>query len=218
MIKLQLSNKGKAILLSALAILLITSFGIMLFRGPNRSDMVTIYKVPKDAKLYIRDRELRGNKVNLENGTYEVTATKDGFKTDTTTIIIDDYTKYIAVALYPESKEAKEWYNKNQKAYLDLESFVYNQDSKDSKDNINSGKPESDPIIPHLPIKNYTYNVGYITDQSDKSGRSIILTVDALTGYRNAAIRSIYELNLDPAEYNIKFENYKNPFKEEGDK
>ncbi len=206
MVKLQLNYKSKVILLSVTAILIMTLFGFMLFRSTNDSNMVTIYKVPKDAKLYIEDRELKGDKVNLDNGIYEVTLAKDGFKTEESAVIIDDYTKYIAISLQPESKEAIRWYNKNQDAYLDLERFVYDQDNRDNK-------PESDPIIPYLPIKNYTYNIGYTMDESDKSGRSVILTVDTSTGYRNAAIRSIYELDLDPADYNIKFENYKNPFK-----
>lgn len=168
---------------------------------------VTISKVPSDAKLYVNGKEVSGERTNLANGTYVVTAKKDGFSDFTTTAVIDDDSKYIVVALAPESEDAKKWAEQNQNLYLE-------QESKAGKQAAEAGGAfaAKNPIVGVLPINNYTYNVGYKLDQRDTSGKSIIITVDAYEGYRNAAIRSISELGFDPGDYNIEFDNYTNPF------
>lgn len=180
------------------------------FQFEPTTDKLPITKVPADATLFIDNKEIKTTTISLKNGRYEIRAEKDGFASYTSTLIVNDYTTYVAVALTPESDEAKKWAEANEDAYLDFESKV-------GVDEAEAGKlfVEANPIVAKLPLNNYTYKVGYISDPGDASGKSIILTVTAYSGYRNAAISAIYDLGFDPAEYKIQFNDYTNPFSEE---
>jgi hypothetical protein len=138
-----------------------------------------------------------------------VTGEKDGFTSSTSTTIITDDSKFIAVSLEPSSDAAKKWAENNQNQYLDLEKFVGSASE-------NSGKTlaSKNPIVRDLPISGPTYTVGYVLDSKDTSSTSIILTVHSPAGYRNEAIRSIYQAGYSPAEYTISFTDYTNPFTE----
>ncbi|HMQ96623.1 MAG TPA: PEGA domain-containing protein [Candidatus Nanoperiomorbaceae bacterium] len=170
---------------------------------------ITISKVPADATVYINDKEVSGDRTNLANGIYTVKATKDGFADYEGTVIIDDDSKYIVVALDPESNEAKQWAEDNQDAYLAQESTTGSEVGESGALVL-----DRNPIIDSLPIQAGIYAVGYVMDNTDKSGNSIIVTIDAPGGYRNAAIKDIYGIGSDPADYNIQIEDYTNPFKE----
>lgn len=191
------------VLLGALAL-----FGIL--RGIYvQVNPISISKVPGDAKLYVNDKEVWGDRANLANGTYSIRAEKDGFSSYSGTVIIDDFNKYIAVALQPESDSAKRWAADNESAYLD-------QEAAGEATIGASGKnfADANPIVSQLPIEGYTYTVGYKLDQSDSTGKSIIITIDTTSGYRNAAIGSIYNVGFDPGDYKLQFSDYTNPFEE----
>jgi hypothetical protein len=72
------------------------------------------------------------------------------------------------------------------------------------------------PIIDYLPVNGGTYSisVGY-SDESNVD--SFYLSIDAASGYRNAAVSKFYDLGFDPADYKIVFTDYVNPFEEEND-
>lgn len=170
---------------------------------------IIIKKVPSDAKLFVDDKEVSGGRTNLANGTYTIRAEKDGFTTETTTTLITDDSKFIAISLTPSSDAAKKWASENEQQYLDLEQFV-------GSASVNSGKTlaEKNPIVTALPITGPTYSVGYTVNQNDSSRTSITLTVHALEGYRNTAIHSIYTAGYNPADYTISFSDFTNPFAE----
>jgi hypothetical protein len=71
---------------------------------------------------------------------------------------------------------------------------------------------DENPIINDLPYENLIYSIGYRIDPSDPSHNSIILTIDAPEGTRNAAVQQIRDMGYDPTEYKIEFKDYKNPF------
>lgn len=193
------------ILISSMLALLVT---VIVVQQINVAlNPITISKVPSDARVFVNGKEVSGDRTNLANGTYTITAKKDGFTDFTTTAVIDDNSKYIVIALAPESSEAKKWAEQNQNLYLE-------QESKSGKQAAEAGGAfaAKNPIVEYLPVNNYTYNVGYKLDQHDTTGDSIIITVDADEGYRNAAVQSISELGFDPGDYNIEFDNYTNPF------
>ena len=173
------------------------------------NNSVIISRVPSDAKLYVDGKEISGDRTSLSNGTYKVRAEKDGFYSYSDSVIIDDNSKYIAVALEPESSDATKWAKDNQDLYLQQESEFGAKSGEAGATVLNDN-----PIIDSLPIDGETYSVGYITDNNDKSGNSIIVTVHATSGYRNSAIKDIYNLGFDPADYQIQFSDYTNPFKE----
>lgn len=68
---------------------------------------------------------------------------------------------------------------------------------------------ENNPILNVLPYDDGTYAIGTLIGVDP-----IVVSIDAGVGYRNAAIRQIYDLGFNPANYTIQFENYTNPFKE----
>lgn len=170
---------------------------------------IVIKKVPGDAKLFINDKEVWGDRTSLANGTYTVRAEKSGFATNTFTAIVNDDVRYIAATLTPSSDEAKKWAASNENAYLELERYVSSQ-------NANSGKTlaENAPLVTQLPIEGYTYTVGYKNDAGNSSGKPIVVTIDTTAGYRNAAIGSIYNVGFDPGDYKLQFSDYTNPFEE----
>lgn len=171
---------------------------------------IVISKVPADAKVYINGKEV-GDRTNLSNGTYEVTAKKEGFSDFKTSVIIDDGYKFISVALSPSSSEAKKWAEQHEEEYLRQEA-VGGERLRESGELLAS----KNPIVTVLPIDNYTSTVGYIINPDDLSGNSIIVTVDALDGYRNAGIASIFYQGIDPGDYTLTFTDYTNPFDSEG--
>lgn len=169
---------------------------------------IAIYKVPATAKLYINNREVAGDRTKLDYGSYDIRVEADGFTTDTSTIVVNEDTTYIASALLPESDEAQKWADSNQQEYLDLESLVYKEEQE-----VGARFSSKNPIVTSLPIDNYSSKIGYKIDQSDSSGRSIILTVYGVDGFRNGAIKSIINAGYDPAEYKYEIEDdYNNPF------
>lgn len=199
--------KPRTIVISAIILLIGITVAIIATQIWKATNPITIDKVPSDAKLFISGKEVWGDRTNLANGTYKVRAEKSGFATKEQTVVITDTNKIIFVSLTPESDEAKKWTEDNERAYLDQEARAGAAYGESGQKNV-----EQNPIIADLPINNYTYNVGYTLDQNDKSGKSIIITVDAYEGYRNAAVRSIFDLGYDPGDYVIRFENYTNPF------
>lgn len=168
---------------------------------------IVIHKVPSDSKLYINDKLIKGDRTSLPNGKHRVRMEKEGFTTYIDEVFIDDFAQYIAVALSPQSEEAIEWAKRNESQYLQLEEFVGKQEMENGR-----RFAEQNPIVMELPIDNYTYSIGYTIDPSDKSGNSIILTVDTTDGYRNAAVEKISKLGYNPAEFKIVFKNHTSPF------
>ena len=171
---------------------------------------IEISRVPSDAKVYINGKEV-GDRTNLSNGTYAVTAKKEGFSDFTSTVVIDDSNKFITVALSPSSDEAKKWAEQHEADYLQQEAVGGERLSQSG--NTLAAK---NPIVTVLPIDNYTSTVGYVMDERDTSGNSIIVTVDTSSGYRNAAITSIFNQGIDPGDYTIRFSDYTNPFETQG--
>ena len=205
--------KPRTIVTSVIILLVGVLAAIIVSQVWQVNNPVTIDKIPADAKLFINDKEIQGDRTNLANGTYSVRAEKTGFATNTQTIVITDTSKAIVVPLTPESDDAKEWAENNSNAYLQQEGRAQQIYGEAGRKNV-----DQNPIIEKLPINNYTYNVGYTLDQNDASGKTIIITVDAYEGYRNAAVRSLSDIGFDPGDYNIRFDNYTNPFSTAGDK
>ena len=191
----------------AIIILLTSAVFFIALQVWTANNPVTIYIVPKDAKVFVNNSEIVGNRTNLANGTYTLRVTKDGFTAYENKLIIDDNNKYIDIALAPESEDAKKWAEKNVSLYLEHEKTVESNIKESGKEFL-----DVNPIAAKLPIKNYTYSIGYILDQGDTTGKSIIVTVDSYDGYRNAAIKSILDQGFDPGEYAIRFKNLNNPF------
>lgn len=66
------------------------------------------------------------------------------------------------------------------------------------------------PIIKYLPYKNILFDIKY---SENSTFDNFEIEIDTYEGYFETAIKTIESWGLNPADYNIKFNNYKNPFK-----
>jgi len=70
------------------------------------------------------------------------------------------------------------------------------------------------PIVQNLPYNNFLYEIGYHLDSSDKSGKSIIITITAINAMeRRQAIQEIKTLGYNPIDYKIEFMNFESEIK-----
>jgi len=70
------------------------------------------------------------------------------------------------------------------------------------------------PIIKNLPYNNFLYEIGYRLDSSDKSGKSIELTITAINAMeRRQALKEIKALGYNPINYKIEFLDFESEIK-----
>ncbi|HET6746704.1 MAG TPA: PEGA domain-containing protein [Candidatus Saccharimonadales bacterium] len=168
---------------------------------------VTLIALPEDASLTIDGKPTGPGTLYLKPGSYTIKGEKNGFTTYEHREVIENDNRTITVVLNPVSDEAKKWTQQNQTKYLEIEGkagLAANQEGEAFR--------KENPIVNDLPYSNYLYTIGYQNDNSDPSGNSIIVTIDAPSGYRNAAVRQIRALGYDPATLKIEFRNYESPF------
>lgn len=187
-------------------LLIVVILSIATFISRIGKEQVGVYLVPSDAHLTVNGQEHRPGTTYLEPGDYKVKAEKDGFASYEETVqITQSNTTNIDIALTPVSDEAKKWQQDNMEGYFAFEGRAGEQAVTEG-----IAFSEKNPIVDHLPFSNYVYTVGYRADPDVQDG--IIITIDTITGYRQAGIRKIRELGFDPTDYKIEFINYENPF------
>lgn len=205
-------NRGAALAILAAILLLIGFSAYNVYLSIQRAGkiQVTVVLAPKDAVFTVNGQNTNPNDVYLTEGQYVFTAKKDGFASLETHSYISKDKKTITMPLTPESDEAKKWAAANQAQY-DQVSGIAGQAATTEGEQIT----QKNPVIRVLPFKNFIYTLGYRNDRSDPTGQTMIVTVDARAGNRNAAIRKLRELGSDPAQLKIEFTNYESPFKNE---
>lgn len=204
--------KNHKILSVAMALILagLVGFGVYVVISRIGKEPVAVYLVPDDATLTIAGERFSAGTAYIKPGTYRVVAKKDGFKDYQTSITITrNNTAAIDVALEPDSDAAREWQRQHMKLYLAQESRA------GARANTEGEKfSQINPITSKLPFENLLYTIGYRADPADTSGNSIIIEIDSLPGFRNAALKKIRELGYDPTDLKINFRNYESPFDE----
>jgi DNA-binding MarR family transcriptional regulator len=168
---------------------------------------VTVAVVPSDAHTTVDGQSVSSGTIYLKPGSYTVTSKKDGFADYSEKQQIEDNQSSIVVSLTPESADAKKWADDHNSEYLANESLA-----GQAADTFSNDFRDKNPIVNVLPYDNYIFTIGYENDQSDPTNNSVIITIDAPEGYRNAAIDQIRSLGYDPTTLNIKFRNYTDPF------
>lgn len=202
------ANVKLGIGLFVIAILALLGYGLYKQVVTAGTIPVTVIAAPSDATISVDGKQVGAGTIDLKPGKeYEVKASKDGFFPYSGSQYIDASSNKITVALQPDSDEAQKWVEENQQQYSDVEAQAGTREDA-------SGKEFSDknPITDDLPLETLIYTIGYKRDNSDPSGDSIILTIDAAQGYRNGAINAIRDLGYDPTKFKIEFYNYTNPF------
>ncbi len=195
-----------------IVVLLIGLLGYGAYIAISRAgkEPVKVYLVPSDATLTANGERLGPGTVYLAPGKYDVKGSKEGFREFSTQVTIGKPNQSeIDIALQPVSEEAKKWAAQHQDLYLAYEGRAGGRANQEGEE-----FSKKNPITSKLPVNNFLYSIGYRSDTSDPSGDSIIIEIDALSGYRRAAIERIRQLGYDPTDFTIKFTNYENPFDE----
>lgn len=197
-------------ILFALAGLILVSLAVITgFNSVSRLDKTAIHieVFPTDADIALDEKPIKSGTLYLEKGTYEITSSKQGFEDYSKTLVVSDRDQTLGIILKPVSEEAFSYGEKNEEDYLKAQ-------AAGERAALEAGKEfnEKNPIAKHLPYKTFFYSIGYRMDQSDPSGNSIIIEIDASDGYRQTAIYQIRQLGFDPTDFNINFRDYENPF------
>lgn len=205
------TTRNRIILVVIITVILLLGFGAYsVYMSIQRAGKlaVELVVVPSDAKIEMNGQQVNANGLYAAPGDYVFSASKEGFKKMETHIhIADGLPNTVTLPLEPESNEAKEWVSKNQDQYASLEGAAGKAANEQGE-----VVSEKNPVIQVLPYKNLLYTIGYKNDLSDPTGKSIIVTIDAISGYRNAAIRQLRELGHDPTQLKIEFTKYESPF------
>ena len=198
--------KNKIFIIIAVFLLVIALFSSLYLSRINKT-AVRIEMFPVDTNLRIDGHRVGRGTAYFKPGTYEIEASRKGFKSYSGTVEIDTAATPIAIMLDPESNEAKKIFTDHQADYNRAREVSYEALQKS-----NTLFNEKNPIISKLPYKTFMYQIGYIRDATDPTGMSIIVTIYASETYRQAALYRIYQLGFDPTDLNIVFKDYENPF------
>jgi len=178
--------------------ILLISFSIILFIGSyfaaqylNQKDKieVTISVVPQDSKITINGKLLQSNKIYLQSGKYMISVIKDGYFEYRKLQEVNSIDNQISTSL-------------NQKPEKTIGQLTLSNDYNLAT-NIY-------PIIKHLPYDSFLVKIAY-SPSSTLSLFSIDIT--AYEGYRKIAVDKIKNWGYNPADFDIKFLKYENPFK-----
>ena len=201
-------NKRTISILLFLSSLIILTYGIVIYTSRINTVPVFLLVSPNKAEITVENKKIIGSQIiYLEPGIYDFKASRDGFKRETVHIEVKkDKPLRIVFSLIPITQEAiKELKSPSRGAEIDKITTDKLVDEQKALEDAN-------PIIKKLPIKNLIYSIGYRVDPNIPNG--IIIEIDTIEGYRNAAINKIKEQGFDPSKLNIVFRNYANAFKE----
>lgn len=191
-----------------IVIVALIAYGLYIVVSRTGKEPVTIFMIPSDTTLTIGGEQHRSGTAYLKPGTYDISATREGFETHEDTITINQPNNTeIDISLFPVSDEAKQWVEENSDLYKDFQVRTGVQANE-----FGAEMGERFPITNHLPTGNFIYTIGNSLKNPDNPTEGIVLEIDAITGYREAALDRIRELGFDPTDYEIKFNNYENPF------
>lgn len=169
---------------------------------------VVVSVVPNDAKV-VFDNNTKGNGTHyMPAGTYEVTVSKDGFKSQTETVIVTDKKdqNVVAASLTAVSGDAKKWAKEHENDYA--KNQVYGAIEAD-----NNGRyfADKNPITTKLPYNDPYFTIGYISNDD----QSVTLTVVTPSPrYRFYAVEQIRKLGYDPTDYKIIFKDFHSPLEQ----
>ena len=201
-------NKRIISILIFLSSLIILTYGIVIYTSRINTVPIFLLVSPNKAEITVENKKIIGSQIiYLKPGTYDFKAFRDGFKSETIHVEVKKNKPLrIVFSLIPITQEAiKELKSSSRGAEIDKITTDKLVDEKKALEDAN-------PIIKKLPIKNLIYSIGYRVDPNIPNG--IIVEIDTIEGYRNAAINKIKEQGFDPSKLNIVFRNYANAFKE----
>lgn len=202
-------NKRIISILIFLSSLIILTYGIVIYTSRINTVPIFLLASPNKAEITVENKKIIGSQIiYLKPGTYDFKAFRDGFKSETIHVEVKKNKPLrIVFSLIPTTQEAIKELKSSSSKSAEIDKITTDKLVKEQK-----ALEDANPIIKKLPIKNLIYSIGYRVDPNIPN--SIIVEIDTIEGYRNAAINKIKEQGFDPSKLNIVFRNYANAFKE----
>ena len=202
-------NKRTISILLFLSSLIILTYGIVIYTSRINTVPVFLLVSPNKAEITVENKKIIGSQIiYLKPGTYDFKAFRDRFKSETIHVEVKKNKPLrIVFSLIPTTQEAIKELKSSSSKSAEIDKIT-----TDKLVNEQKALEDANPIIKKLPIKNLIYSIGYRVDPN--APNSIIVEIDTIEGYRNAAINKIKEQGFDPSKLNIVFRNYANAFKE----
>lgn len=169
---------------------------------------VTIYVVPKDAKITVDGNNAKAGKVFLTKDKHTIKAKKTGFKDTSETITLGEETRNVYLLLAADSSEALDWSKKHAGDYSKTEGLV-------GEETVQNGVQfqKTNPIVKLLPYHSLIFNIDY---SLSKDSNGVVLQIKAGNSIdRSLAIGQIRNWGYDPSDFEIVFTDYANPFNSE---
>ena len=202
-----INNKLYFIIIGVLVILAVMIVLLLSIQTPADHTKLEVSLFPADSVLTIDGKNYKNKQsINLRNGNHKATIQRDGFSTLDTDFTVSKGDKYLAFILESSSEEFVDYVTDNQQDYDD----TYSKSSEQLTIALDRQNEET-PILSVLPYDQGVYIIGTIIGSDP-----LVVEIVGSTGYRNEAIKKLYELGIDPADYIIKFRDYNNPFEKEG--
>lgn len=203
-------NKKTTLIAAALVVFIAIPVIIWIISSTLQKGTVSVETlvVPSNATVTINDETYSNkNSINLKPGTYTVVTSRDGFETNTQDILVaEGQTNAIIASLLPVSEEAMRWQENNMKAYLELEGRAGSIAAQQGQEFI-----DTYPITKWLPLQKPTYTIGY-RQVTENGKQGIVITINAVEGFREAALQELRDRDIDLGDYTIEFTDYRSPF------
>jgi hypothetical protein len=187
-----------------LIVLVVITVPVIISVFGSESDGIRIVRIPTDAVVRI-DGNVVGDIVTLEtNQEYVITGERDGWVAYEETVILHEFSKNILIVLEPDSEDAHRWRELNKDLYRGLEAASGEESVADGM-----AMRLRYPIIDFLTYNHenkyvITYGHGYPNENID----GFFLLIRAPVGLRNTAVKRIYDMGFDPADYLIVFKDF----------
>ncbi|OGL37414.1 hypothetical protein A3E49_02920 [Candidatus Saccharibacteria bacterium RIFCSPHIGHO2_12_FULL_49_19] len=196
--------------LSLFAILALTAY--LIFTGNRNTDLskIKINVIPEDSTITLDGSVIKERTLDVQPGEHSIEASKEGFKPHKLDFeTAKGATKEIYLLPEPTSEEALEWLRANPDIQLRRESFASQNVTEQQAIFENEY-----PILTVLPYISADFRVDYgVSKKYPDNPNKIALYITAISPeLRKMAVNWIMSQGYNPAEYEIVFVNFDNPF------
>lgn len=170
----------------------------------NKSSTIKILTTPTYSNITINGKPIKDGTSSISPGTYIVSVSYPGFRTQSKRIIINNkHSVFVGVSLIPNSSKTSSFYSNNQYQEKIAESISSNNNITGSKLII-----KNEPIIKFLPYigPSAEYEINYKTNNSNPGNPYIVISSATPIGKQDA-MKWIRSKGFDPTYINIIFNN-----------
>jgi hypothetical protein len=201
-------NKKTIIVVSVVLLSFIIAWGVTTYVTRIGKTAVTLSVVPRDASVTINGSPAGHGTTWVQNGTYTIKASKDGFESRTKQVEVTNEKEQntVALALTPISEEAKAWAEKHPDAYRSNEAYG----AIEARMNGDYFRKKH-PVTNVLPYEDPYYTIAYTSENN--TDLTITITTPS-PRYRYLAVQKFRELGFNPSDFRIKFVDFSSPLED----